>query len=124
MSRVGKMGIKLEDKVKATIASGAINFEGPKGKLTVKLPSSEIKAEVKDGVLSFTRPSDSRQHRALLPTCRDAVHLFACRCGIFLDYVYTGKAGAGVLDYLNQGRFPPGSAVLFLHTGGNVELFA
>jgi large subunit ribosomal protein L6 len=65
MSRVGKMGIKLEDKVKATIAAGVINFEGPKGKLTVKLPSGDIKAEVKDGVLQFTRPSDSRQHRAL-----------------------------------------------------------
>jgi large subunit ribosomal protein L6 len=65
MSRVGKMPIKLADKVKATIAAGVVSFEGPKGKLQVKLPSTEIKAEVKDGVVTVSRPSESRQHRAL-----------------------------------------------------------
>jgi large subunit ribosomal protein L6 len=65
MSRVGKMPIKLEDKVKATLSAGAIAFEGPKGKLTVKLPSEEITATIKDGVINIARPSDSRQHRSL-----------------------------------------------------------
>lgn len=65
MSRVGKLGIKLEDKVKAAVTADAVSFEGPKGKLTVKLPSTEIKVEVKDGVVNVKRPSDSRQHRAL-----------------------------------------------------------
>src|SRR5882672_5925619 len=65
MSRVGKMPIKLADKVKATIGAGVVKFEGPKGKLDVKLPSTKIKAELKDGVLLVTRPSDSRQHRSL-----------------------------------------------------------
>ncbi len=57
------------------------------------------------------------------PACEDAVRLFARKCGIFLDYVYTGKAAAGLLDYLNTGRFAPDSRILFLHTGGNVEIF-
>ncbi len=65
MSRVGKMPIKLADKVKATVAGGVVNFEGPKGKLSVPLPSTDIKTEVKDGVLTVSRPTDSRQHRAL-----------------------------------------------------------
>jgi L-cysteate sulfo-lyase len=56
--------------------------------------------------------------------CEDAVHFFARKCGIFLDYVYTGKAAAGLLDYLETSRFAPGSSILFLHTGGNIELFA
>jgi len=56
--------------------------------------------------------------------CEDAVHFFARKCGLFLDYVYTGKAAAGLLDYLKTGRFDPGSSILFLHTGGNTELFA
>jgi len=56
--------------------------------------------------------------------CEDAVHFFARKCGIFLDYIYTGKAAAGLLDYLKTGRFAPGSSILFLHTGGNAELFA
>lgn len=55
--------------------------------------------------------------------CIDAVHFFARKCGIFLDYVYTGKAAAGLLDYLKTGRFASGSSILFLHTGGNAELF-
>jgi large subunit ribosomal protein L6 len=65
MSRIGKLEIKLEDKVKATVSAGVVNFEGPKGKLSVKLPSAEIKTEVKDGMLKVTRPTESRQHRAL-----------------------------------------------------------
>lgn len=56
--------------------------------------------------------------------CEDAVRFFARKCGIFLDYVYTGKAAAGLLASLQAGRFAPGSAILFLHTGGNVELLA
>ena len=56
--------------------------------------------------------------------CEDAVHFFARKCGIFLDYVYSGKAAAGLMDYLETGCFAPGSSILFLHTGGNTELFA
>lgn len=56
--------------------------------------------------------------------CDEAVRFFARRCGIFLDYVYTGKAAAGLMDYLRSGKFKQGSTLLFLHTGGNIELFA
>jgi L-cysteate sulfo-lyase len=55
--------------------------------------------------------------------CEEAVALFARRLGIFLDYVYTGKAAAGLIDYLRKGRFDKGANVLFIHTGGNIELF-
>lgn len=58
------------------------------------------------------------------PEAEEAIQFFARRCGVFLDHVYTGKAAAGLLKYLAAGRFEPGSAVLFLHTGGNVELLA
>lgn len=57
------------------------------------------------------------------PGCEEAVALFAQRLGIFLDYVYTGKAAAGLIDYLRKGRFDKGANVLFIHTGGNIELF-
>ncbi|MBX7096279.1 MAG: 50S ribosomal protein L6 [Myxococcaceae bacterium] len=65
MSRVGKMPIKLADKVKAVVANGQVAFEGPKGKLAVKIPHGDITLAVKDGVLTVSRPSESRQHRAL-----------------------------------------------------------
>lgn len=64
MSRIGKLNIKLDDKVKASVSNGAVSFEGPKGKLAVKIPSPDIKVEVQGNVLQVKRPSDSRRHRA------------------------------------------------------------
>ncbi|MDP6179428.1 MAG: D-cysteine desulfhydrase family protein [Desulfatiglandales bacterium] len=52
-----------------------------------------------------------------------AIELFARREGIFLDHVYTGKAAGALLEWLEKGRLS-GQKVLFLHTGGQVELFA
>jgi 1-aminocyclopropane-1-carboxylate deaminase/D-cysteine desulfhydrase-like pyridoxal-dependent ACC family enzyme len=62
-------------------------------------------------------------YAARTPRCEEAVTLFARKLGIFLDYVYTGKAAAALIDHLRQGRFDKGAHVLFIHTGGNVELF-
>jgi 1-aminocyclopropane-1-carboxylate deaminase/D-cysteine desulfhydrase-like pyridoxal-dependent ACC family enzyme len=57
------------------------------------------------------------------PGCEEAVALFAQRAGIFLDYVYTGKAAAALINYLRKGYFEKDANVLFIHTGGNLELF-
>lgn len=65
MSRIGKLPIKLDDKVKVVVKDGVASFEGPKGKMAVKLPSAEIQLQIKDGVLTLVRPSESRQHRSL-----------------------------------------------------------
>lgn len=55
--------------------------------------------------------------------CEKAIELFAREEGIFLDEVYTGKAAAGLTDYLNKGKISKSDNVLFLHTGGNIQLF-
>lgn len=55
--------------------------------------------------------------------CDAAIELFARKEGLLLDRVYTGKAAAGLIDYASKGLFPKGCPVLFLHTGGNIELF-
>lgn len=52
-----------------------------------------------------------------------AIRMFAEHEGILLDRVYTGKAAAGLIDYAARGRFADGANVLFVHTGGNIELF-
>jgi len=64
------------------------------------------------------------EYGAKTPESQEAIRYFAQRCGIFLDNVYTGKAAAGLLSSLREGLFPPGSSVLFLHTGGSPELLA
>ncbi len=53
----------------------------------------------------------------------EAVKLLAQTEGILLDPVYSGKAMAGMIDYIRKGKFPAGSNVLFLHTGGSPALF-
>lgn len=65
MSRIGKLSIKLADKVKVSVSADAVSFDGPKGKLVVKLPSPDIKPVVKDGELIVSRPDESRRARAL-----------------------------------------------------------
>jgi 1-aminocyclopropane-1-carboxylate deaminase/D-cysteine desulfhydrase-like pyridoxal-dependent ACC family enzyme len=52
-----------------------------------------------------------------------AIEVFARREGIFLDHVYTGKAAGALLKWLERGDLS-GQKVLFLHTGGQVELFS
>jgi large subunit ribosomal protein L6 len=64
MSRIGKLPVKLEAKVKATVAGTTVKFEGPKGKLSVPLPAG-ITVEVKDGQIVVGRPDDSRRSRSL-----------------------------------------------------------
>ncbi len=53
-----------------------------------------------------------------------AVERLARDEGLLLDPVYTGKAMAGLIDLIEQGRFSKGDTVVFLHTGGMPGLFA
>ncbi|MCL4264896.1 MAG: pyridoxal-phosphate dependent enzyme [Anaerolineae bacterium] len=53
-----------------------------------------------------------------------AIHTLAQSEGIILDPVYTGKAFAGLLDLLANGRFSPDTHLIFLHTGGLPGLWA
>ena len=55
---------------------------------------------------------------------QEAIHLFAENEGILLDPVYTGRAGAGMIDLIRKGYFKKGEKVLFWHTGGTPGLFA
>jgi D-cysteine desulfhydrase len=54
---------------------------------------------------------------------RDAIRLFARTEGVLLDPVYTGRAAAGLIDLIGQGRFRKDATVLFWHTGGTAGLF-
>lgn len=48
----------------------------------------------------------------------DAVRLFAREEAQILDPVYTGRAAAGLVDLIRQGKFRRDEEVLFWHTGG------
>ncbi|MDE0943200.1 MAG: D-cysteine desulfhydrase, partial [Alphaproteobacteria bacterium] len=55
---------------------------------------------------------------------RAAVRLAARLEGLILDPVYSGKAMAGLIDLVAQGRFRDDQTIAFLHTGGMPGLFA
>jgi len=55
---------------------------------------------------------------------KEAVRLVARTEGILLDPVYTGKAMAGLISWVREGRFASDQTVVFLHTGGAPGLFA
>ena len=57
------------------------------------------------------------------PQMLDAVRSVARHEGILLDPVYTGKAMAGMLAWLREGRFGGDEDVIFIHTGGAAALF-
>jgi len=54
----------------------------------------------------------------------EAIKLVAETEGLLLDPVYTGKAMAGLIDYVRKGKFHKDERVVFLHTGGPAALFA
>jgi large subunit ribosomal protein L6 len=60
MSRIGRKPIPLPAGVKVQIGPAVIEVQGPKGKLSVRVPQG-IRFEQKDSVLSALRDSDERR---------------------------------------------------------------
>ena len=64
MSRIGNAIIEIPAGITITNNNGIVTVKGAKGELTQELTDG-ISIEEKDGVLTVTRPSDSKQHKAL-----------------------------------------------------------
>lgn len=72
MSRVGKKPIELPAGVTLTIDNGTVTVKGPKGELT-RTFNPDIAVVVEENVVTVTRPSDSKEHRALHGTTRAVI---------------------------------------------------
>jgi large subunit ribosomal protein L6 len=65
MSRIGKAPIAVPQGVTVTVGSdNIITVKGPKGELKQPI-DRDITVEVKDGEITFVRPTDQIRHRAL-----------------------------------------------------------
>ena len=74
MSRIGNKAVEIPDKVKVSIDNeGAVSVEGPKGKLSWRLPR-DIKGSVKDNRVSLMRDAETRSVKALHGLSRSLVH--------------------------------------------------
>jgi large subunit ribosomal protein L6 len=64
MSRIGKMPVTVPSGVEVKIEGNSVTVKGSKGVLTREF-NERIGFEIEDGVLTVTRPDDSRESRAL-----------------------------------------------------------
>ncbi len=65
MSRIGKLPINVPSSVTVTIGEdNLISVKGPKGALSQKV-NKDIKVELENGVMTVSRPSESKPHKAM-----------------------------------------------------------
>ncbi len=64
MSRIGKLPISVPSGVTVSYKDNVVTVKGPKGELSQAI-NPNISVEVKDGQISFTRPSDEPNVRAM-----------------------------------------------------------
>jgi large subunit ribosomal protein L6 len=64
MSRIGKLPVKIPEKVKVTVAGGQVKVEGPKGKMSFPY-NPVMKVEVAGQEVRVSRPDESRLARGL-----------------------------------------------------------
>jgi large subunit ribosomal protein L6 len=70
MSRIGKKILEIPAGVTITVAdNNTVTVKGPKGELT-RTFHADIKINIEENVLTVTRPSDQKEHRALHGTTR------------------------------------------------------
>jgi D-cysteine desulfhydrase/L-cysteate sulfo-lyase len=58
------------------------------------------------------------------PAGQEALHLLARTEAVLLDPVYSAKAMAALVADVRDGKYPPGSVLVFIHTGGVPAVFA
>ncbi len=64
MSRVGRMPVKIPERVKVSVANGDVKVEGPKGKMHFPY-NPKVQVEVANGQVTVTRPDESRMAKGL-----------------------------------------------------------
>jgi large subunit ribosomal protein L6 len=63
MSRIGKIPVEIPDKVKVQVSNKSVEVEGPKGKLSLKIPPM-AKVAVDDNKVVVTRQDDTKPSKA------------------------------------------------------------
>ncbi len=111
---IGISNLRNKDAAAAAV-TGHINALSDLLRLGVKVASDEL--EINDSYIGEGYGMPTRE-------CIDAIRLVAQTEGIVLDPVYTGKAMAGLIDLIKEGRFKSTDTIVFIHTGGIPALFA
>jgi len=74
MSRIGKAPISIPSGVEINVSQGnLVTVKGPKGELKQQVDADLI-LEIKDGVLTFARPTEQKRHKAMHGLYRSLVN--------------------------------------------------
>ena len=73
MSRIGNAPVALPAGVDVTVADRTVTVKGPKGSLSRSIPG-DIEIRQEDGALTFVRPDDERENKALHGLTRSLVN--------------------------------------------------
>lgn len=114
LARIRLIGVSPDDPAESIAERAAAIREGIGNRLGVSLHRP---LEVDDRFIGpgYGIPSDESD---------EALRLVARTEGIVLDPTYTAKAMASLLARIRAREFAPEQTVLFLHTGGQLGLFA
>jgi 1-aminocyclopropane-1-carboxylate deaminase/D-cysteine desulfhydrase-like pyridoxal-dependent ACC family enzyme len=94
----------------AAIANATLEVLG----LDARLSEDEIRNDMRFVGPGYGIPTEA---------CVDAVKLFARTEGVILDPIYTGKAAAGLIAHIRDGRYGKDDVLVFVHTGGTPAIF-
>jgi len=75
-------------------------------------------ADMDEEDFTMTNDYDRGGYNNPVKEVRDAIYYMARREAIILDPCYTGKAFAGLLSMIREGKIDKGETIIFLHTGG------
>jgi large subunit ribosomal protein L6 len=73
MSRVARIPVTLPKGAEASVVNGVLLVKGPMGTLN-QVVHSQVKVQVKDGLISFEAGDDTREAKALSGTFRALTH--------------------------------------------------
>ncbi len=78
-----------------------------------------LKAEVTPEDFDATSDYHRNGYNNVVKEVREAMYYMAEKEAIILDPCYTGKAFAGLLEMVKEGKIAQGEEVVFVHTGGS-----
>src|SRR6478609_6432597 len=73
MSRIGRLPIDIPAGVDVTVDGAAVTVKGPKGELTLNVPTP-IEVKIEDNQVLVTRPDDERESRSLHGLTRSLIN--------------------------------------------------
>ena len=83
MSRVGLNPVSIPEGVSVNVSGSNVTIKGPKGELNQKI-DQDFKIKIEDNVLTISRPSEQKRHKALHGLYRALI--FNCIFGVSEGY--------------------------------------